>query len=390
MSPHASLHAPIARAHPASASSYHDCGGELSHRLRSLSRDDGSIDAAQVRVLGLDDIRAVAGERWPAMQEKVRQGSLAILRHHAKPEDLIVPAGDGFLVILAEDAPGMHQKRCQAMREALVQFYLGDDALANLRAEVTARSLPADGFIDLLATQPAASCTQNAPTLAAFAVCGASNGRQVAELVGPLLGAGAGARLGYNSDFILDGRHGETSFLDHDLAICAWVQRAMETAREGVFGVSVHASTMQRRRSRERYLGALGEACRGRQLAFIEVAEIEKGTPLLSISEWSGCLRAYTPKVVLDFHYSDLAIARLSGCGAWAAGFHLPLARRAQTSVRAGEALLKQIAFWARRLRGQGVKLAVAGFHDLDFLAESAARGVDLASGACLGVAPVD
>ncbi len=72
---------------------------QIALRLRTLARDDGSIDAAQVRVIGLDEIRAAAGANWPRMRERVRAGSMDILSRHAAPEDVIFPAGDGFLVI---------------------------------------------------------------------------------------------------------------------------------------------------------------------------------------------------------------------------------------------------------------------------------------------------
>ena len=124
---------------------------ELAGRLRSISRDDGSIDAAQVRVIGLDEIREAAGHNWTRMRERVRNGSMEILSRYTGPEDVIVPAGDGFLVILGPGAPGKNQERCNRMREALLSFYLGEEALQSLRATVTPRSLTTDGFADLIA-----------------------------------------------------------------------------------------------------------------------------------------------------------------------------------------------------------------------------------------------
>jgi hypothetical protein len=82
---------------------------QLALQLRAISRDDGSIDAAQVRLIGLDEIRNAAGDKWPRMRERVRDGSFQILSRFVSSEDVIVPAGDGFLVILAEGAAGMNQ-----------------------------------------------------------------------------------------------------------------------------------------------------------------------------------------------------------------------------------------------------------------------------------------
>src|SRR4029078_2535373 len=112
---------------------------QIALRLRSLARDDGSIDAAQVRVIGLDEIREAAGPNWARMRERVRAGSMDILTRHAAPEDVIFPAGDGYLVILAQGRPGNNQERCRRMREALLAFYLGEEGCVSLRPVVTAR-----------------------------------------------------------------------------------------------------------------------------------------------------------------------------------------------------------------------------------------------------------
>jgi hypothetical protein len=125
---------------------------QIAGRLRSMSRDGGSIEAAQVKVIGLDEIREAAGPRWPRMRERVRQGSLSILSQHTGPDDVIVPAGDGFLIVLAEGPAGDTQRRCQQMSDALLSFYLGEDALKTLRPEVKNRSLNADGLTDLISS----------------------------------------------------------------------------------------------------------------------------------------------------------------------------------------------------------------------------------------------
>ena len=44
----------------------------MGQRLKVLSRDGGSIEAAQIKLIGLDEIREAAGARWPRMRERVR------------------------------------------------------------------------------------------------------------------------------------------------------------------------------------------------------------------------------------------------------------------------------------------------------------------------------
>jgi hypothetical protein len=74
---------------------------QMASRLKAMADARGSIEAAQVKLIGLDEIREAAGPRWPRMRERVRSGSLSILSQYTGPDDVIIPAGDGFLIMLA-------------------------------------------------------------------------------------------------------------------------------------------------------------------------------------------------------------------------------------------------------------------------------------------------
>jgi hypothetical protein len=371
---------------------------QLALQLRAISRDDGSIDAAQVRLIGLDEIRQAAGDKWPRMRERVRTGSFQILSRFATAQDVIVPAGDGFLVILAEGAPGKNQERCRQMRESLLSFYLGDEALNSLKPEVTARSLSADGFADLIATSlgpqddvPATdSLLRNDITEAR--VFSVRENRVVARWACPVQHEKLGRRLAYDAEYILDGVHHQHDFLDRDLAILDFAHRRAAEDKSGLaMGFTVHASTLQSRRSREIYLTALAATPASfKGGALITIAEIEKGTPLISISEWCCTLRSMLRRICLDFHYADHAISSIGNSGAWAAGFHLPIYSGAQRGPRA-QRTLEQIQFWSKAVHAQGMRLAVNGFRDADFVGEAQAAGVDIATSDVLwpfGAAP--
>lgn len=361
---------------------------EVALRLRAIARDDGSIDAAQVKLIGLDEIRLAAGPRWPHLRERVRTGSMDILARHAHAGDVVIPAGDGFLIVLAEGAPGQNQARCQKMREALLAFYLGEDALKTIQPKVTARSLSADGLADLLATglerdrdvgaQPQ---TVGSDRIVEAPIFSTRSDSVVGTLICPVRTERGARRVAYNGDFILDGRHQRTSaFVDLDIALARHAA-GVRPAGGAAVGFSVHASTMQQRRTREAYLGALARLDRSfRQRAFISIAEIEKGTPLLSIVEWTTALRSQVGRIGLEFHYTDHAIASIAGTGAWAAGFHLPIYSGAQSGPRAVRTR-EQIRFWAKSLHSQGMRLSVHGFQEEEFVAQARELGADVVTG---------
>ena len=362
---------------------------QIALRLRSLARDDGSIDAAQVRVIGLDEIREAAGPNWPRMRERVRAGSMEILLRHAAPEDVVIPAGDGFLVILAEGAPGTNQERCKKMRDALLAFYLGEDALTSLRPVVTARSLTADGFADLITAGMQTEggnvhVLKRTPTdkIVQARVFSARERKAVARWYCPVRHDQSGPRLAYNQDYILDGAHHGREFFNVDVAVFEQATLRLASRAEETLptGFTVHATTLQSRRSRDAYFAMLANAPPDMlRRAIVTIAEIEKGTPLISISEWCSNLRAVFGRVCLDFHYTDHALSSIGAAGAWAAGFHLPVHSGAQRGPRAARTI-DQLRFWAKAIRGQGMRLAVNGFREADFLSEATAAGVDIAT----------
>jgi len=361
----------------------------VTDRLRAMSRDGGSIEAAQVKLIGLDEIREAAGERWPRMRERVRSGSMSILSQHIGADDVILPAGDGFLVMLSDTRAGDSQRRCQEMRDALLKFYLGEKALASLRPDVQNRSLSAQGLTDLISASVAN--TRGIPAvephdeeIAIAPVLATQETKVVASLVAPVARNGRLRRIAHNPDFILDGRHhgGQYDYLELDVAILdAALNHATRLKRAGqaaAVGVTVHATTMQTRKYRETYLSWLrGVDAELRRGIFISINEVERGTPLMSIGEWCAALRAHVPRISVNLHYTDHAIGSLAGTGVWAAGFHLPTYAGVQSGPRS-EWLRRQISYWARALHNQGMRFVVHGFQDAAFLEQSQAMGVEM------------
>lgn len=359
---------------------------QMSQRLRAMSREGGSIEAAQVKLIGLDEIREAAGPRWPRMRERVRTGSLSILQQHCAPDDVVIPAGDGFLVMLADGKPGDTQRRCQQMRDALLAFYLGEEALKALRPDVKKHALSSDAMTDLLASslRERVVARGHKDEIALAPVLVTHEQRIGVLIAGPVRRAeGQGRRMCYNPDFLLDGHHHERkNYLELDIAVLdtalARLTKLKEGGHAGIVGVTVHSSTMHTRRTREAYLKWLAEVDPElRRGLFVSIAEIERGTPLISISEWTCALRALVSSVWLDFHYADHAIGSVGAAGAWGAGFGLPPSSVAQRGPRA-DRLRHQVKFWAKTLRSQGMRLVVHGFQEALFLEEAREMGVDL------------
>jgi hypothetical protein len=356
---------------------------QMASRLKAMADARGSIEAAQVKLIGLDEIREAAGPRWPRRRERVRTGSLSILSQYTGPDDVIIPAGDGFLILLADGRAGDTQRRCQEMRDALVKFYLGEEALNGLRPEVKNHSLTPTALTDLIASSVSDTIVARGHEneIAAAPIVIAQEQKMGAVLFAPIARSEKLRRIAHNPDFILSGRHtGEHDYLELDIALLdAAMARVAATRESGsIVGVCVHATTLQSRRSRETYYGWLRQIDPElRRPLFIMINEIERGAPLMTMTEWCVALRGFVSHVSLNLHYGDHAIGSIGATGAWAAGFHLPTFAGAQRAAR-GQVLRSQIVSWAKTLRSQGMRLTVHGFQDPAFLRQASEMGVDM------------
>lgn len=342
----------------------------LAGRVRAAARGDGLVETAQVKLVGLDEVRLAAGARWPRMREHVREGSLRIIAQRIGAEDAVIPCGDGFLVVFAEACPEQTQKRSAEIGEALLSFYLGEDALRSLRAEIERESISAAHLAVLVtgqAASPHSSPSRSDLALGRFWPIWSTRHLAVAaHLCGPAINDEHGLRLGYGLDFLESAQHAARDYLDLDLCLLEQACSAAEAAAAPV-GLTVHVTTLQARKSRTTYLKHLAaNASPAHQRMFLTIAEIEPGTPLMSLTEWTTALKRFTPRVALDLHRSDRAIGALASTGAWAGGYHLP-ATRLLSSLQAREAL-NELDGWCRTLRRQGLMPLVNGFQDAAFL----------------------
>jgi hypothetical protein len=364
----------------------------IARKLRDIVHTGGMIEAAQVQLIGLDEVEAAAGPNWPRLKDRVRSGSVHLIQSHLAANDVVIPAGNGFLILFASGAAEPTRELCDQIRTALIGFYLGEEGLERLHPEVRQQAIAAQNVSALLDTaamkppkrklDPALPAGAEVEFVPLWAL---REGRIAAEIGWPLLPGREGRHVGYDPDFLLGAGHHPESYLNLDLRI---LERAIAVHADGAsrrpVGIQVHAMTMQHRRARESYLSWLSEMREDLpRTAFISIAEIERGTPMMSIMQWVGLLRRHIDHIVLDFHYADHALGGVRETGAWAISTHLPVQASAQKAQYRGP-LLDQLKFWTHAIRARGMRLIVYGFQDTSFAAEAARIGVDLGAGRCL------
>ena len=98
-------------------------GLNLADRIRRLANGRNTIDVAQFQFIGLAEIRERYGAQWPGKRERVFQVARNFIAKRIAPEDVMIPAAEGFLVvfgafsgILADAAAASGQSQPQQRR----------------------------------------------------------------------------------------------------------------------------------------------------------------------------------------------------------------------------------------------------------------------------------
>lgn len=341
----------------------------LAARVRGSARDGGLIETAQVKLVGLDEVRRAAGARWPRMREHVREGSLKIISARIGPDDTVIPCGDGFLVVFADVANAETEHRCRDIRDALITFYLGEDALRVLRAEVDPETISAAHLANIVSATPEPlPRARGSLSLGRFWPVWAARHQKVsAFLCAPILDADQPLpRMGYTPDFREKAAHQVADYLDLDLCLLEQAFDAAEHGERPPIGVSVHATTLQSRKARTFYLKHLAaNASCAKSRMFVSIAEIPPGTPLMALTEWVSGLKHTFARVNLDLHHHDRALNAIASTGAWAAGFQVGPCKSAQGGQL--RIALNEVDTWCRVLRRQGVQPFMQGFAEPGF-----------------------
>jgi hypothetical protein len=113
------------------------------HSLEGEHKTEGRVfETAQVKVIGLGDVRNAAGARMATM---------TFLQAALSDDDIVILCGDVFLVIYDERAGRDLEVETEALQRALNAFYLHQEAHPGLRANLTQRTMPSREVVGFLA-----------------------------------------------------------------------------------------------------------------------------------------------------------------------------------------------------------------------------------------------
>ncbi len=323
-------------------------------RLRAATQEDRPIEAAQMHLINLQEIIRRAGAHWPLIKDQIRIGSLKFLKGCLADEDIVIPAGDGFLVIFAQGDTGELQARAEDLRALLLEFYMGQQTpMRDLQVTVEHKTM-ASRELGALVARPSKPQAAPASKQCLFAPAWFPGAQVIASyFCVPAHQDFEGMRYGY------DRAYAETGALDHrdyaqlDIAMLDAIEDALTRTtgdtQPGI-GVSVHSTTMQNRAARAAFLDRLARMPPDlMKFLTIKIAEIEPGAPLINLADWAGMLRARVRTILLEHHHSEQMPPDLSEVGVWGAGFQLPN----HLSEVESAALVRQLARWGESLARQ-------------------------------------
>jgi hypothetical protein len=359
---------------------------EVVTRLRKAADQDRTFDAAQMHLINLPEIIRNAGPNWPLLKDRIRAGSMTFLSGCLDPDDIVIPAGDGFLIIFARGEGPELKARAEELRQLLLAFYLGEDGLRDLGLRVEMRRVGAKEIDAILAPTPTFAGDDLAAHMCVFLPVWSARAQAIASyFCTPVRESAAGRKLGYDEGYAEGGVNGFRDYASLDLHMLDVMQEALEHQApppHPALAISVHSTTLQHRSARSAFLHRLAQLPkRDDDRLLVRIAEIEPGAPAITIADWVGTLRAQVPRVLLEFHGGENRPPDLSQIGgAWAVGF------RAQDglSERAAPAHALQCKRWREALTRQKLRFFVANLGGPLLAAVAAEAGADLLASATL------
>lgn len=343
---------------------------ELADRLKQSVRESRRLDIAQIQIIGLEAVKERAGDSWPELSVRVRESSLEFIKRRVSPEDMVVAAGDGFLVVYAE-AEGAPQKS-RALQTDLDAFYLGDEDTHGLSVEVRHERLRAHDLMARL-NRWGAMWPVEAPMapadipLTVLPVWSVGQQAVTGYWIAPDQKGRNVGRYSYDPSWVETGWHREhKAFLDLDLRILeravADIQACLKGNRRCLVGYSVHSTTLLDKNDRRAFLQTLADIpSEVKPLLFGRIAEVQSGTPIGAVAEWTQQLRRVSPRVAIEVHHAQMNVTGMEDLGISAVACVLPMGH---PNAANAEALARNVTVWSRDLKKQNLKLILDNVDD--------------------------
>lgn len=292
-------------------------GGELLDRLKRVARNGQSIDIAQIQFVGLDEVRAAYGDRWPKERERIQNVARNFVGKRLRREDVVIPCESGFVIVFGNVDSLDTALTAHAVGHSLKTFFTGEQATRGVSVDVVHETVSAGELPSLLqrlsGTEVSAARRGDAPPGATDPSAFRLRFQPVWDVPNEAVTAYFAEAIDPVSGHCIPGYHFEEDapsaarLLEIDeitLRASETAMRAMfKSGRKAIVGVSLHVSSLMKVENRSRLLHIISgfdkELCKYRA---VRLSGVAPGFPRLYLRDTVGFLRARLPKVFISIN----------------------------------------------------------------------------------------
>lgn len=360
----------------------------LSERLREIAQARPELDVTQLQIIDIEEVREAYGEKWPGVRRRVFETSIDFLAKRITPEDLLIPCGNGFIVVFGSIEGVSAEIAGLQLARALNNFFVGEQGLERLRFRCKHQTLEIAGIANLVRALSVVDPAE--PIHGTFA---AEDAKEVRFKFQPLWDAKHEVISVYRTRaFDAKGRPLDDAEQDwpgasgrgnlaRDLASIltgvSALERLLRRGDRAIIAMSLHASTLADARQLSEVLQAL-EAIDYpmRRYLMIVLGDVVHGFPRYHLDEHVRLLSQKIERVAIEPSFDEPDIESIAASRAWGFGYaaprlHHPLPANSLASIAA------RIQRDAKRAARHGKRLIIGCDREPDLAPHCRSAGAD-------------
>ena len=309
--------------------------GGFSARVLAMAGNRGSLDIAQLQLLGTEELRRAHGPRWPEQNVRILEIAESFLTQRMPATDLLVRRSDGFVLIL--QSSGVESDlAARRLAHGLNAFFLAEASRMPF-PQVSMRTAVAS-VKDLTSKLGESAFVPGIPGLALDRAAGLGcdwRYQPVWDVKRETLtnwyvtpyGAGARIRLpGYQFE---DAPASPGQFADVDEASLGVAEQALRQliakGKQALVGSSIHVASLANPTARGRLVSTLERLDPAlARYRVLKIAAIPPGLAREHLAGMVATLRTHLPNIVLGAAWDEPDFAGLAACDAVAIGLSIP------------------------------------------------------------------
>jgi hypothetical protein len=305
-------------------------GLNLAERIRRLANGRNTIDVAQFQFIGLENVRDRYGPQWTAKRERVFQVARHFIARRISPEDVLIPAAEGFLLVFGAFTGVLADAVAHRISTELNTFFLGSPDLDDFKVGTQHEAMSIDEFArvfgELIATSkdlpPQSVARPQAPAIQMgfTPVWDARGGALATYFISPLDPA-----TGYPMDWDLAShRHADMDEMKLNASEQA-MQKLFEGKGRALVGVALHVSSLNSQQNLPRLVQAMAKFDRRMaRYRVIRVSCVEPGYPRIYLEDIMRNVKQRVPHVAIGLNWAEPDVASVLKLQPAAVGFSLP------------------------------------------------------------------